>query len=75
MVLTLSACVQKTAFLHERLQVAPDKDPERKFLPPPESLTDKLLLADRGYQSLDYWEEVDAAGGFFLVRGKSNLNP
>ena len=56
-------------------EVAPDKDPERKFLPPPQSLTRKLLLADRGYQSLDYWEEVDAAGGFFLMRGKGDLNP
>lgn len=56
-------------------EVAPDKDPERKFLPPPQSLTGKLLLADRGYQSLDYWAEVDAAGGFFLMRGKSDLNP
>ena len=56
-------------------EVAPDKDPERKFLPPPRSLTGKLLLADRGYQSLDYWEEVEAAGGFFLMRGKGNLNP
>jgi len=44
-------------------EVAPDKDPERKFLPSARSLTGKLLLADRGYQSLDYWEEVDAAGG------------
>ncbi len=56
-------------------EVAPDKDPERKFLPPPESLVGKLLLTDRGYQSLDYWEEVQAAGGFFLTRGKSDLNP
>jgi len=57
------------------VEVAPDKDPERKFLPPPQSLTRKLLLADRGYQGLDYWGEVDAAGGFFLMRGKSDLNP
>jgi hypothetical protein len=56
-------------------EVAPDKDPERKFLPPARSLTGKLLLADRGYQSLDYWEEVAAAGCFFLMRGKSDLNP
>jgi hypothetical protein len=56
-------------------EVAPDKDPERKFLPPARSLTRKLLLADRGYQSLDYWEDVGEAGGFFLMRGKGNLNP
>jgi hypothetical protein len=57
------------------VEVAPDKDPERQFLPSPQSLTAKLLLADRGYQSLDYWEAVDAAGGFFLMRGKGDLNP
>ena len=56
-------------------EVAPDKDPERKFLPPAQSLTRKLLLADRGYPSLDYWEDVGEAGGFFLMRGKGNLNP
>ena len=57
-------------------EVAPDKDPERKFLPPARRLTGKLLLADRGYQSLDYWEEVEAAaGGFFLMRGTGDLNP
>jgi hypothetical protein len=56
-------------------ELAPDKDPERQFLPPPRTLTGKLLLADRGYQSLEYWEEVQAAGGSFLMRAKSNLNP
>jgi hypothetical protein len=56
-------------------EVAPDKDPERKFLPAAKSLKGKLLLADRGYQSLAYWEEVQAAGGYFLMRGKSDLNP
>ena len=58
-----------------RAEVAPDKDPERRFLPRPEELKGKLLLMDRGYQSLEYWEQVDAAGGFFLGRGKNNLNP
>jgi Transposase DDE domain len=56
-------------------EVAPDKDPERKFLPAAKSLKGKLLLADRGYQSLAYWEEVQAAGGYFLMRGKGDLNP
>lgn len=57
------------------VEVAPDKEAERQFLPPAETLTGKLLLADRGYQSLDYWEAVQAAAGFFLMRGKSDLNP
>ena len=34
--------------------VAPDKEAERQFLPPAHTLTGTLLLADRGYQSLDY---------------------
>lgn len=55
--------------------VAPDKAAERQCLPPAETLTGKLLLADRGYQSLDYWAAVHAAGGFFLMRGTHDLNP
>jgi hypothetical protein len=58
-----------------RAAAAPDKQGERDFLPAPEDLRGKLLLADRGYQDLDYWARVDAAGGFFLMRAKSNLNP
>ena len=58
-----------------RAAVAPDKDGERAFLPSPTDLQGKLLLHDRGYQSLDYWEEVQQAGGFFLGRGKIGLNP
>ena len=57
------------------VEAAPDKEAEQHFLPAPESLTGKLFLADRGYQSLEYWEKVQAAGGFFLVRGKRDLNP
>lgn len=55
--------------------VAPDTAGERQFLPPAETLVGKLLLADRGYQSLDYWAAVQAAGGFFLMRGTHDLNP
>jgi len=55
--------------------VAPDKDAERQFLPPAKTLTGKLLLADRGYQSLRYWDEVDQAGGYFLMRAKGDLDP
>jgi hypothetical protein len=58
-----------------RAQLAPDKEAERDFLPPPHELTDKLLLADRGYPSLDYFEQVIAAGGFLLMRAKGDFNP
>jgi len=58
-----------------RAAVAPDKQGERDFLPAPEELRGKLLLADRGYQDLRYWGRVKASGGFFLMRAKSDLNP
>jgi len=58
-----------------RAQVAADKEAERDFLPPAGALRGKLWLADRGYESLDYWERVDQGGGFFIVRGKKSLNP
>ena len=55
--------------------VAPDKEAERQFLPRADTLTGKLLLADRGDQRLDYWAAVQRAGGFFLMRGTTDLNP
>ncbi len=57
------------------VEVAPDRYSEHDFLPPAEQLRGKLLLADRGYQSLRYWKELDAAGAYFVVRGKSGLHP
>ncbi len=58
-----------------RAEVAPDKEAERKFLPEPAQLRDKLLLGDRGYESLDYWASVEAAGGSFVFRGRESLRP
>lgn len=55
--------------------LSPDSASERQFLPAPESLRDELLLADRGYFGTQYLQAVDAAGGLFIVRGKSNMNP
>lgn len=56
-------------------QLAPDKDAERGFLPEPRELTGKLLLADRGYRSLEYFEQLIDAGAFFVMRAKSDFNP
>ena len=50
------------------MQIAPDKEAERQFLPAAATLTDRLLLADRGYPGVDYFEAVDEAGGAFIVR-------
>ena len=58
-----------------QVQVTPDKESERRFAPPPQSLRNKLLLADRGYDGLSYLFEIDQAGGFFAVRIRSHANP
>ena len=56
-------------------QVAPDKEAERQFLPDPATLTDCLLLADRGYPGVPYFEAVRAQGGSFIVRLTRSHDP
>jgi hypothetical protein len=58
-----------------RVQIAPDATAERPFLPDPATLTDQLLLADRGYPSVAYFEAVAAHGGAFIVRLTRNYDP
>ena len=58
-----------------RVDLTPDSASERQSLPAPEELLGDLLLADRGYFGTRYLQAVDAAGGFFIVRGKSDMNP
>jgi hypothetical protein len=55
--------------------IAPDAHAERPFLPDPATLRDRLLLADRGYPGVDYFEAVDAAGGSFIVRLTRSYDP
>ena len=50
------------------VEIAPDKEAERQFLPAASTLKDRLLLADRGYPGVDYFEAVDKAGGAFIMR-------
>jgi len=57
------------------IALSPDTDAEHDDRPEPESLRGDVLLADRGYLDLTYLRDVDRHGGFFLVRGKSTLNP
>jgi hypothetical protein len=52
-----------------------DAECERHHLPVPEELREKLLLADRGYDSTEYMECVDNEGGFFLIRVRKSHNP
>jgi hypothetical protein len=58
-----------------RVQIAPDASAERPFLPDPAILTDQLLLADRGYPSVAYFEAVAAHGGSFIVRLTRSYDP
>lgn len=57
------------------VQIAPDAEAERPFLPDPTTLTDCLLLADRGYPSVSYFEAVRAHGGSFIVRLTRSYDP
>ncbi len=58
-----------------RVELSADSVAERHCLPAPEDVTGGLLLADRGYFSKAYLQAVERAGGFFIVRGKANMNP
>ena len=57
------------------IALSPDTDSEHDERPEPESLRGDLLMADRGYLDLAYLRDIDRHGGFFIVRGTSNLNP
>ena len=57
------------------VQIAPDSDPERPFLPDPATLKDRLLLADRGYPSVPYFEAVRDQGGAFIIRLTRSYDP
>jgi hypothetical protein len=57
------------------VQIAPDTDAERQFLPDPSTLKDRLLLADRGYPSVPYFEAVRDHGGSFIVRLTRSYDP
>jgi hypothetical protein len=57
------------------LEVTPDTTQERAFLPPAQDIARKLLLADRGYPSRDYFTEIDEAGGHFVIRLTRSYKP
>lgn len=57
------------------VQIAPDKEAERQFLPAPRTLRDRLLLADRGYDGIEYYDAVRKHGGSFIVRLTRGHNP
>jgi hypothetical protein len=55
--------------------VAPDAQAERPFLPAPATLRDRLLLADRGYPGVAYFEAVAAQRGAFIIRLTRSYDP
>ena len=57
------------------VHLAPDADGERQCLPAPGDLHRTLILADRGYMDIDYCRHVHHAGGSFIVRFKTGVNP
>jgi len=63
-----------TETLHS-VDLSPDRDAERQFLPLPADLSGDLLLADRGYFDKQYCRDLDQVQGSYIVRGKANLNP
>jgi hypothetical protein len=55
--------------------LAPDKESEQKFIPKASELTGCLVLEDRGYENRKFFRDVQAASGFYIIRGKSNIRP
>ena len=55
--------------------LAPDVQGERDFLPDSADLVGKLLLADRGYQDIEYGQRLTDAGAFFIIRASMSINP
>jgi hypothetical protein len=52
-----------------------DSESERAHQPTPDQVKDCLLLGDRGYQDKQFFANVQAAGGFFIVRGTKAIRP
>jgi len=57
------------------VQIAPDKEAERQFLPDPSTLKDRLLLADRGYSGVENFEADREQGGAFIMRLSRSHDP
>jgi hypothetical protein len=54
---------------------AADSECERNFQPLPSELRDKLFLADRGFDSTRFMQEIEKERGHFIIRLRANLNP
>jgi len=58
-----------------RVTLTADTEGERSQLPEPDTLRNKLIIKDRGYEDRERFAAIMAAGGSFLVRCKGNANP
>ena len=52
-----------------------DTAPERAQLPAAHTLCGSLLLADRGYFDIKYFNALDQADAGFVIRGYTSINP
>lgn len=68
---TMSLCREQPL----KVVLTPDSTGERPYLPLPDTLRGKLILADRGYLDILYCQRVKDSGGAIIVRGKNGLNP
>lgn len=57
------------------VMLAPDKDTERLYAPEAKELVHSLLLADRGYQALNYFRSLQSQDGYYIIRGTKNITP
>jgi hypothetical protein len=59
----------------ETVTMAPDKEAERHYRPDASEMEGSLLLADRGYEDIMYFNELTDKGAFFVIRGKKSVRP
>lgn len=57
------------------ITLAPDKETEHAFAPAASEVSGCLLLEDRGYEHRKFFLAVQAAEGFYIIRGKHNIRP
>jgi hypothetical protein len=59
----------------EQVILTADSAAEAQFLPAPENLRGCLLMADRGYFKKAYFQQLIENEAFFIIKGKSSMNP
>ncbi|KZX00408.1 hypothetical protein JL49_11825 [Pseudoalteromonas luteoviolacea] len=57
------------------IDIRPNVETERGFLPGGHTLKNTLLLADAGYFDLTYFKQVMGNGGYFMVKANKTINP